>query len=148
MIRRNNIKVSGNPVNLIIGLLIVFIFLFGLFRLAAFVYKILAAITPVLLIATAIIDYKVIVSYATRLGNLVKQNTWMGVISIVLSIVAFPVVAAYLLYQALSRKNRYKQQSSFRRNKENAGEWINYEELESKTKSPRYNTYDDSDLVQ
>lgn len=148
MIRRNNIRVSGNPFNLVIGLLVVFIFLFGLFRLASFVYKILAAVSPVLLIATAIIDYRVIVSYVTRLGNLVKQNTWLGIISIVLSIVAFPVVSAYLLYQALSRKNQQKQQNSFRRFEKQEGEWINYEELESKTKSTRYNTYDDSDLVQ
>lgn len=148
MIRRSDIKVSGNPFNLIIGLFIIIVFLFGLFRLASFVYRILAAVSPVLLIATAIIDHTVITDYAKRIGNLIKRNPWLGVGAVALTIVAFPLVAAFLLSRAISRKNSKKQEANFQRYDSGAEEWINYEELESKTKTPNYRSYDEDHLVQ
>lgn len=149
MIRKTNFRTSGNPINLIVGLVILFVILFGLFRLAAFVYRILAAISPILLIAAAIINYRVIVAYVKRLGALFKQNNVLGIAAVVISIVGFPVLAAYFLYAALASKNQQQQKSRNQNYEPDAGEWINYEEIESKHKKPLYrSSYDENDLVQ
>lgn len=149
MIRKNNFKVSGNPINLIVGLLILFVFLFGMFKLASFVYRILAAISPVLIIAAAVVNHKVIVDYVKRLGYLVKQNNFLGIAAIVASVIGFPILAAYFLYAAITSKNPQQKQNKGRGYTSDAGEWINYEELESKSKKPLYrSSYDENDLVQ
>jgi hypothetical protein len=149
MIRKTNFRTSGNPINLIVGLVILFAILFGLFKLASFLYRILAAISPVLLIAAAVVNYRVIVAYGKRLGALIKQNNVLGIAAVVLSIVGFPILSAYFLYAAIASKNQQQQKSRRQNYDSDAGEWINYEEIESKHKKPLYrSSYDENDLVQ
>ncbi len=126
--KRSEFKILGRPINLVIGLLVIIIFMLGLFRLAAWLFNLLSWVAPILLIATAIIDYKVIVNYVKWVIKLFKKNVLMGILATVGTIIGFPIAATFLLVQALIRKNIIKINS---RGKEKEGEYIDFEELES-----------------
>ena len=134
-------KIFGKPINLIIGLAVIIIFIVGLIRLASFMFTLLSYVTPLLVIAAAIIDHKVIVNYAKWLIGLWKKDTLRGVLATVATIFGFPVVAAYFLVRALYNKNyinlsvggsKGKKQETNEVQEE--GEYINFEELEEPIK--------------
>ncbi|MDX1940131.1 MAG: hypothetical protein SFU99_06235 [Saprospiraceae bacterium] len=143
---------NNNPINSIWSIVILALVLVGLFILARFIFRILYFLSPFLLIATAIIDHKVIVNYATWLVNMIRRNTLMGVGATVLSLVFFPVVSALLFSRALFKKQMRKAQQS--EEKRQIGEYVDFEEivqdrpihlkrLEKQEKQPREEKKDD-----
>ncbi|MBK6620006.1 MAG: hypothetical protein IPJ00_05935 [Saprospirales bacterium] len=127
MENRKEFKIQGNTWGmialLVVGLIAVFIIARGIFWL-------LSLVAPILLIAAAIIDHRVIVNYAKWLVDLIKRNILVGLGAILLSIVGYPVVFALLLGRALMNKKLkdMEQQERTRRD----GELVDYEELETK----------------
>ncbi|MBK7869824.1 MAG: hypothetical protein IPJ74_03605 [Saprospiraceae bacterium] len=118
---------NNNPINSIWSIVILALVLVGLFILARFIFRILYFLSPFLLIATAIIDHKVIVNYVKWLGNMIRRNTLMGVGATVLSLVFFPVVSALLFSRALFKKQMRKAQQEQETRK--IGEYVDFEEI-------------------
>lgn len=90
--------------------------------------KILYFVAPVLIIATAIINYKVILNYFKSIGNIFKKNPLMGVGAGLLSAFFYPIVIGFLFVQALLYRKSDQIQKEGEREK---GEYVEYEELES-----------------
>ena len=142
MEKRNEYKFFGKPVNLIIGLAIIAIFIVGLIKLTSFMYGLLKIFAPAMLIATAIIDHKVILNYVNWVINLFKSDTLKGVLAGVGTLFFFPVVFAFLLGKALVNKGYIKvgkvvnspEQKNSSEPTNQDGEYINFEELEEETK--------------
>ena len=88
----------------IIGL----VFMVALVWVAIFVFtgvfKILGFIAPIMFIAALVINYKVVLSYGKLLITLLQKNTIMGVIALLLTFFAFPIVAALLLGLSVMNK--------------------------------------------
>jgi hypothetical protein len=153
---RQEIKVDNNPFSLIIGIVMLAVFFMALFYLARFVFTILYYLSPVLFVAALIIDYKVVLGYLQWLGGLFRRNPIIGILAIVLSVVGFPVLAAFLLGKALVKKRVRDAQDEAQRARE--GEYADFEELEiedepepkqplrqasPRSEAPHTNQYDD-----
>ena len=113
-------------VNPIIAVLVIAGFFFLALWIARGMIRILTLLAPVMIIAAAIINYRVILGYGKWLFNTLKENPIFGILAIIFSIVGFPLVSAYLLFKAISTK---KEKSEVKRLKAK-GEYINYEELD------------------
>jgi hypothetical protein len=108
---------------LIMAGVIIFIFI-----IARAFLKLLYFVAPVLIIVTAIINYKVILNYFKNIGGLFKKNPMMGIGAGLLSAFFYPVVIGFLFVQALLYRKADKIQKEVEREK---GEYVEYEELES-----------------
>jgi ABC-type multidrug transport system fused ATPase/permease subunit len=127
MSRRREYQFNGNSWTGIIVFVLAFL---ALFFIANSIFRILSFIAPLLLIAAAIIDYKVIVNFVKWLIGLVKDNIWMGLGAILLTIVGYPVVFAFLLGKALLNRRIKKVNEELKNQRD--GEFIEYEEVESR----------------
>jgi hypothetical protein len=128
MRQRRDFKIESNPFSAFIGIAMLVLFLVALFYLARFVFTILYYLSPILIIAALIVNYKVVLGYAQWLIRLVRRNPLGGIGAMVLSILGFPLVAAFLLGKALIKKRLDEVQSEARRAHE--GEYADFEELE------------------
>lgn len=108
----------------IIGLVLLFVLLYFV---AKGVFTILSWVAPLLLIATAIIDYKVILDYGKFIFKLLKDNPIMGIVGIVLTVVGFPVVSGFLFFRALARRTIKSKVEQIKQQRE--GEYTEYEEV-------------------
>lgn len=88
----------------IVGLVFFALVLWAAFFLFKSIFSILAWAAPILFIAALIINYKLVLSYGKMLVVLVKRNTLVGIVAIILTFVAFPIVAALLFAMALMNK--------------------------------------------
>ncbi len=125
---RQEFKVEGNPFSSIFGIIFIVLFLLGLYFIARFVFTILYYLSPILLIATLILDYRVVVGYIQWLIGLTKKNPLMGIGAIALSVLGFPVLAAFLLGKALLKKRVKQAEAEARKARE--GEYVEFEELD------------------
>lgn len=119
-----------NPVNLVIGILIMVAIFYGLFKLTQWLFTLLYYVAPLLLIATLIIDINVVKEYIQTLGKLVKRNTPLGIAAIALSVVFAPVPIAYMFIKAIMKRKVDKYIENQRRIEE--GDLVDFEELESR----------------
>lgn len=99
-----------------------------IFIIARAFLKVLYFVAPVLIIATAIINYKVILNYFKNIGGLFKRNPAMGIGAGLLSAFFYPVVIGFLFVQALLYRKADKIQKEMEREK---GEFVEYEEIET-----------------
>lgn len=135
MQQRLNTRPGGNnPINAIVGILLMIAFLVGMYYIARLIFKILLFLSPFMLVATLIIDRSVVVGYAQWLAGMTRRNPAIGIIGIVLSIVGFPVVSAFLLARALLNKKIKDVQQKEKTRRE--GQFIDYEELDSEPLVP------------
>lgn len=88
----------------IVGLVFFALALWAAFFLFKSIFSILAWAAPILFIAALIINHKLVLSYGKMLVVLLKRNTLVGILAIILTFVAFPVVAALLFAMALMNK--------------------------------------------
>lgn len=120
---------SNNPFGSVAGILLGILFLLGLFYVANFIFTILYYLSPIMLIGALIIDYKSVLGYGRWLVNTVKRSPVFGIIAIVMTVLAFPLVALFLLGKALlSKRVRQAQEAA---EGPRPGEYIEYEELDS-----------------
>ena len=99
----------------------------GLFFAAQFIYTMLLWASPVVLLITCILDYKVVVNFIKLLIAFTRKNTVAGIVFILLSVVFFPVVCLFLLSKALFNKKVDKIKKNY---KESNNTFVPYEEVE------------------
>ncbi len=127
-------NLNGNPVNSIVGIVLMIVFLIGMFYVAQFVFRILYFLAPFMLIATLIINYRVVTGYLQWVLALVKRNPVMGIGAGILTVLGFPIISAFLLVKALMLKKVDQAQEQARIRRE--GELIDYEEVDSEELVP------------
>lgn len=123
-----------NPSNSITSILVLVLGFVALYFLAKGVFTILSWVAPVLLIITAILDYRTIIDYGKWLWNLLRKNPLMGVGAIVLTVVGFPIIAGFLFIKALFRKKIGQLEQTMKTERD--GQFVDYEEMESTTYEP------------
>ena len=144
---RKNLDMRENPFGALIGILVFVLGMIGLFYLARFLFRLLYLLSPILLIATLILDYRVVWGYIRWLSQLLKQNTALGIAAILLTFFGFPVVTAFLFGKALLGSRARKIQRE--RQEEKPGEYIDFEEIDDELELPemprrkRKEDYDD-----
>lgn len=113
--------------NPFLALLFLFIIMFSLFWVAKGIYSLLSLVFPVMIIATAIINYRVLFGFGKWLLQTLRSNPLMGIAAIVFTVVAHPLVGAYLLFRAISTRGEKSVEEQHELKK---GEYIQYEEVE------------------
>lgn len=105
-------------------------------------------IAPVLLIATLIVDYKVVISYVKQLLGLWKKNVLWGLGATAFTFFLYPIVFAILLFRALGGRGRARFFESSTTNKEEYADYeiideeLDLEDLDKvKNKEKRYDDY-------
>ncbi len=108
--------------------LVVFVLaLFAIYWLAKGVFTILTWAFPIVLIATAIINYRVLLGYGRWVIDNIKRSPVIGIVIALLTVLAYPFVGLFLLYRAISSKSKSEQTKS---NKSSKGDYIKYEEVD------------------
>ena len=101
--------------------------LVGLFFAAQFIYTMLLWASPVVLLITCILDYKVVINFVKLLAAFTRKNTSAGIVFILLSIVFFPIVSLFLLSKALFNK---KVDKINKKETQDNNTFVPYEEVE------------------
>lgn len=135
MSNRNYQYKFGGPFNWIIAIVAIVLVLFLITQLVKILWWLAAALMPILLIATLIINRNVVFDFVKSIGNLYKTSILTGIIVTVLTVVAFPFVTLFLFGKAmLFRKiDKFKKEAEAE-NENKFGEYIQYEEVDSFTK--------------
>ena len=113
--------------NTIVGLAILAVLFFGLFFLAKGLFTILSYLTPILLILALIIDYTVVVNYGKMILKHLRENIGLGIVILLVTIFAYPFVAAYLAGKAFLTKRLKSYEANF--NTEREEEFTPYEDI-------------------
>ena len=121
---------QGSPFNTIIGIVAMVLGLLFLLFLARFIFRILWFISPLLLIGALVVDFKGVVNFVKWIIALYKRDTILGVVSTILSIFGFPLVAGFLLGKGLFKKRARKIRQEEKGKRQ--GEFVDFEELDSK----------------
>ena len=119
---------GGNPIGNWVGIIMIAVVLIGLFIVGRAIFNMLYFIAPVLLIATLIIDYKVVLSFIKQLGALFAKNPLHGIGASALTFFFYPVVFVVLLFRAFTGKKLRQFRES--REEERQGDFVDYEELD------------------
>ena len=101
---------SGNA---IIGLLSSVFFIVLAFYALKGLFWVLAYLSPVLLIATLIMDSSVVTDYLKTLWNLLKTTPFFGILCCGLSVFALPVIVFYLFGKMMLKRQTKKFQERF-----------------------------------
>ena len=108
MTRYNEFNMNNrgqSPFGFFVPMLILLIILFAFYYAIKGLFTILSFIAPVLLIATFIIDRNVIFDYFKSLGKMLKDNTLVGILAVVLTIIGWHVVSGFLFGKALLKRS-------------------------------------------
>jgi len=119
---------KGGPFGSFGPIIALVLFFVLLYFVAKGVFTILSWVAPILLLATLVIDYKVVVDYFKFIGKLLKDNVLLGLAAIVLTIVGFPVVSGFLFFKAMARRAINSKMEEVQKKRE--GEFVEYEEIE------------------
>lgn len=121
-------KIDVNPFNSISSILILVLLFVGLFFVAKSIFTILSWVAPIMLIATLIIDHKVVLGYGKWIFNLLKENFLMGAGAVLLTVFGFPVISGFLLAKALLYRKVNKMKEAYET--QSQGEYAEYEEVQ------------------
>lgn len=113
-----------------VSVLVLLALLTAFFFVAQYIYKFLFYISPLVIIATLILDYKVFVNYGRLVMAFMKQNVVVGISMIVLSAFLFPVISVFLLGKAILKRKINKMEAKIR---EEENTFTNYEEVDNNT---------------
>lgn len=122
---------NDNPLSTLAGILVAVLLFMGLFYLVGFIFRILWFLLPAILVAVAIIDYRVITGYVKWVFSLFQRNWIVGLAAALLTVVGAPVVGLLLLGRALFRRRVKDAQAEYER--QTKGELVDYEEVDSET---------------
>lgn len=97
---------------------------------------------PIVIIATLIIDYKVVIDYFKWLGKLVKDNPIIGIVAIILSFLGSAFVSVFLLSKAIFKKKmkQITEQHFPNEQQTQEGEFVDFEEVESEKRQQKNQT--------
>lgn len=109
------------------GLILMALFFVAMFFILGGIFKILAWLAPVLIVLAVIINYRTVINYGKTLWSLLRRNPLMGILGVVLTVIAFPVVSAYLFGRSLFDRKLRRLEQDYTRRKQ--GEFVDYEEI-------------------
>ena len=113
--------------NGIFGFIFMVMVLVALFFIAKGIFKLLALISPVLILGALIINYRTVINYFKFILSLIQRSPLTGIIAILLSIIGFPILSGVLFGKAiLDRKVRKLRQAHQAREE---GEYVPFEEV-------------------
>ena len=115
---------SLGRINPLVALLTFVMIIITLFWLAKGVLTLLSWAFPVVIIATAIINHRVILGYGRWVWDNFKSSPIRGLVIAAFTVLAHPIVGFYLLFRAISSKSEGNQNRQIRK-----GEFIEYEEV-------------------
>ncbi len=133
---------GGNTVNRVLSLVFIVAMIYMLIKIFGFVTKLLWYVAPIILIATLIMDYKVVLSYGKSLVNLTKKNTAFGAIAIILSLLGLPFVSLFLFSKAMTNRKIGKMQEQFQQDRTRESSFTEYEDVSEKTEVPEVKVLD------
>lgn len=96
---------SGGPFGFLGPLLILAVFFTILFFVAKGVFWVLSWVAPVLLIATLIIDHRVVTDFLKFVWKLLQENPLMGIAALLLIFFGYPVVSGFLFVKAIGKRS-------------------------------------------
>lgn len=96
---------SNSPFGFLGPLLILAVFFTALFFLAKGLFWIFSWAALPLLIITLIMDHQVVLDFLKFVWKLLKENTIMGVLAVLLVFFGYPIVAGYLFFKALGKRS-------------------------------------------
>lgn len=121
-------KRGFNFLNLIPAILMLFAAIYVIGFIASSVYTLLSYIAIGLVIATAFINYNVILDYGKMLINMVRRNPIMGIVAIGATVFLYPIVALYLFGKAMLLRKVGSLKKQFENRTQ--GEYAEFEEIE------------------
>ncbi len=109
------------------GLIVLAVILVVMFYLFRWFYWLAALAMPVLIIATLLINYRVVTGFGVTLWKMLRHNPVVGIAAVLFSVLLLPLVVVYLFVKALliRKVNIARKQAEIRTH----GEWIDYEEV-------------------
>jgi predicted membrane protein len=130
-----NSKGSGsNPFNSLISLITFAGVLLLLYFLMKGFFNLLYLVAPVLLVATLIINYRVVRDYAASIVTSLQSDILMGMVKVAFTVLCYPMVIGWLFAKALIFRKVSTLQQDFQQ-KMNQSEQIqdvDYEEISSR----------------
>ncbi len=117
-----------NWLNLLPSILMLFAAIYVIGFIASSVYTILSYIAIGLFIATAFINYNVILDYGKMLINMLRRNPIMGIVAIGATVFLYPIVALYLFGKAMLIRKVGNLKKQFETRQQ--GEYAEFEEVE------------------
>ena len=126
---------SNNPFGSIMSLLIFVGILALLFFLVTGFVKLLYLVAPVLLIATMLINYRVVADYVTGVFDTFRTDVLFGIVKVVFSFLCYPFVIGWLFAKAMfyrkvnSLKKDMAQQRGHKNEAQNNTQYAEYEEI-------------------
>lgn len=110
---------GGGPFGFLLPLLMLTAVIFIFYLIFKGLYVVLNYVTPVLLVLTLLIDWKVIWQFLLYLWQSLRQQLFFGIVLVALTIVAYPFVSGYLFFKAvlnlvIRRKLKQMQQNASR----------------------------------
>lgn len=112
----------------IIGFLILIAIFVGLFFLAKGIFTLLSYAAPVLFVLAAIINYKTIVNYVKFVLSLMGRNPLAGIITVILSVIGYPILGGYLFFKSILDRKVRKLQQSYQQAEQD--EYVDYEVMD------------------
>lgn len=85
----------------VVGLILFFVMLYFL---AKGLFYVLSFAAPVMFLITLFIDHHVVLDYGKFIIKLLKENTIIGIVGVILTLVGFPIVSGFLFFKALARR--------------------------------------------
>jgi predicted membrane protein len=112
---QGSFRVGGNPNNpfgSIINLLIFFAVLAGMYFFIGGVFKLLYLAAPLLLIATLIINYRIVADYAIDVFETFRTDILWGAVKVAFTVLCYPLVIGWLFAKSLiyRKVDKIKQQ--------------------------------------
>jgi hypothetical protein len=120
-------RININPLSLILGFVFIGLFIMAAFYIAQGIFTILMWLAPVLLVATLILDYKVVLNYGKWVLAKFSRSPLSGVTWSLITVFGFPVVIAFLLFKAITQRKLAEQHAQW---EERNGEYIEYVEVQ------------------
>lgn len=146
---------GNSPFGFLGPLLILAVFFTALFFLAKGLFWIFSWAALPLFIITLIMDHHVVINFLKFVWKLLKENTAMGALAVLLVFFGYPIVAGYLFFKALGKRSIKKVIENVEKEKNTYTEYEEVVEDESflelpplkkqpeASKQSRSNEYDD-----
>jgi hypothetical protein len=145
---QQNFTYKQSPIAGLIGLFLIFGFIYILFKMVSGVWAILSIIAPILFVIAAIMNFKVIKDFGKMIVNTFKENKLRGLLYGVGTFFGFPLVSAFLFLKAFSLrridKMKKKVYSEYEDVTEEDEDFLELPEMEAQTQSAsKKNDYED-----
>ena len=88
----------------LVGLLVFFLFVWLLFKVAAFAFEALLFAGPVLLVAAFFIDRPTVTGFFRWLGDVWRASVLNGAVYTAVALLAYPITCAYLFGKAIVKR--------------------------------------------